>query len=459
LSVGLLACTGRHTVTGMLTAAGKSDQDWSSDYRIFARGAWDVNRSFGVVVDQLQSLSPLKEVVVTALDDTKLRKTGTKIPGVSYQRDPMSPPFHANLIRAQRFVQISWNVPFEAAPAVPARAFPVAFRHAPSAPKPKAGASPEQQKAARQAQKEQSLANVGVSMLTDFRQTLDEHGAAERQHIATVDGSYTNATVLKHLPERTVLIGRIRKDAVLSYEPAQQPARGRRRLYGEPAPTPEQLRQDDSVPWQTVSVFAAGRVHQCRVKTIAPVLWRKAGANKRLRLVVIQPLGYRLTATSRLLYRQPAYLICTDVDLPLDRLIQYYFWRWDIEVNHRDEKQLIGVGQAQVRSPHSADGLPPFAVLSYSFLLIAAALRFGLAATNLTLPRSKWQRSPPLKLHERQPRLSTQQILDHFRQALPPKMDRSARPNYAHFASSVARHLKCPKSHITQAQAIAYATH
>jgi hypothetical protein len=299
-----------------------------------------------------------------------------------------------------------------------------------------------------------------VTMLTDFRQTLDEHGAAERLYIATVDGSYTNGTVLKNLPERTVLIGRIRKDAVLSYEPAQQPPRGRRRLFGEDAPTPEQLRQDDSVPWQTVSVFAAGRIHPCRVKTIAPVLWRKAGAKNRLRLVVIQPLGYRLTATSRLLYRQPAYLICTDVDLPLDRLIQYYFWRWDIEVNHRDEKQLIGVGQAQVRSPHSADRLPPFAVLSYSFLLIAAALRFGLAATNLALPRSKWQRSPPLNLevHQRQPRLSTQQILDHFRQALPPKTLRSARPNYSHFASRVARHLKCPKSHITQAQAIAYAT-
>lgn len=445
----------------MLGAIGRSDQDWTSDYRVFARGAWDVKSSFGVVVDQLQSLSPAQDVVVTALDDTKLRKTGTKIPGVSYQRDPMSPPFHTNFIRAQRFVQLSWNVPFADKPAVPARAFPVAFQHAPSAPKPKAGTSAEQQKAWRDAKKKQCLSRVGVNMLAEFRQTLDDHGAYSRQHIVTVDGSYTNATVLKNLPARTVLIGRIRKDAVLAYEPLEQPERGRRRLYGELAPSPEQLRQDDSVPWQNVSVFAAGRVHTCQVKTSAPVLWRKAGANQRLRLVVIKPLAYRLSATSRLLYRQPAFLICTNVDLPLDQLIQYYFWRWDIEVNHRDEKQLIGVGHAQVRAPKSADRLPSFAVLSYSFLLIAAARRFGLDATNLTLPRSKWCRSRPLDLssNQRQPRLSTAQILAHFRQALPPPTSRTARPNFSHFADKIARHLKCPKSQISEAQAIAYATH
>ena len=45
--------------------------------------------------------------LVTALDDTALRKTGRKIPGVGYRRDPMSPPFHVNLVPAQRFVQLS----------------------------------------------------------------------------------------------------------------------------------------------------------------------------------------------------------------------------------------------------------------------------------------------------------------------------------------------------------------
>ena len=48
------------------------------------------------VLHMLPDNAPL----VTALDDTSLRKTGRKIPGVGYRRDPMSPPFHVNLVPA-----------------------------------------------------------------------------------------------------------------------------------------------------------------------------------------------------------------------------------------------------------------------------------------------------------------------------------------------------------------------
>ncbi|MDR2051685.1 MAG: hypothetical protein LBQ63_07950, partial [Deltaproteobacteria bacterium] len=37
-------------------------------------------------------------------------------------------------------------------------------------------------------------------------------------------------------------------------------------------------------------------------------------------------------------YRNPAYLLCTDPDLPVERLLQAYLWRWEIELNFRDEK-------------------------------------------------------------------------------------------------------------------------
>ena len=39
----------------------------------------------------------------------------------------------------------------------------------------------------------------------------------------------------------------------------------------------------------------------------------------------------------------------TKLNLPVEKLLQYYLWRWGIEVNFRDEKTLIGTGQAQVR--------------------------------------------------------------------------------------------------------------
>jgi hypothetical protein len=57
--------------------------------------------------------------------------------------------------------------------------------------------------------------------------------------------------------------------------------------------------------------------------------------------------------------------------------LQAYFDRWQIEVNHREEKDSLGVGQAQVRSKHSVPRQPAFAVAAHSALHPAALLTFG----------------------------------------------------------------------------------
>lgn len=454
LAMGLLACTGKHTITGMLTGCGQQQQDWSADYRLFSRGRFEPSNLFGVVEDHLLNRSPSGEPVITALDDTKLRKTGTHIPGVSYQRDPMSPPFHTNFIRAQRFAQLSMMAPLDVTNPAVVRGFPIRFCHVPPPVRPSKRASDQEKAAYRRLQKEQNLSLAGVRMIRDCRSDLDARGAAARTLITSVDGSYTNRNVLKNLPERTTLIGRIRKDANFSYPPSDQPERGRRRSYGEPAPTPEKLRIDDKVPWSKARVWASGKYHDCEYKSIAGIQWRKAGPDRLLRLVVIRPLGYRLTPHSRLLYRQPAYLICTEPDLGIESLIQAYFWRWDIEVNHRDEKQLIGVGQAQVRSELSVELAPAFAVGTYSMLLLAAAETHGFDATQPLLTPPLWRRTAVAK----QTRLTTGQILDEFRRE-PSAQAPGPLPNFDHFEDHVARHLKCPKSDVSHQDAVSYALH
>jgi hypothetical protein len=163
--------------------------------------------------------------------------------------------------------------------------------------------------------------------------------------------SYTNRTVLRQLPERTTLIGRIRKDAKLfqALPPATASrSGGRPRRYGPVAPTPEQMLHDDAMPVVKIRCFAAGEVREIPVKVVRNLYWRKAGCDLCLQLVVIKPLGYRLRKGSRLLYRQPAFLICTDPNPDLQTLVQAYVDRWEIECNHRDEKSLIGVAQGQV---------------------------------------------------------------------------------------------------------------
>jgi hypothetical protein len=57
---------------------------------------------------------------------------------------------------------------------------------------------------------------------------------------------------------------------------------------------------------------------------------------------------YRKTKAGQVNYREEAYLLCDDNNLSAKKLLQAYFDRWQIEINHRDEKSILGVGQAQV---------------------------------------------------------------------------------------------------------------
>ena len=171
------------------------------------------------------------------------------------------------------------------------------------------------------------------------------------------------------------------------------------------------MRQDESVDWQAVEAFAAGRTHRFRIKTLAPLRWRAAG-ERDLRLVVIAPLAYRPRKNSRELYRRPAYLIVTDPALSLEQIVRQYVWRWEIEVNFREQKTLLGVGEAQVRHAESVERVPQFAVGVYALLLLAGARWSRRQGADAALPRPRWQR------RSRPQRISTERLVQQLRAEL-----------------------------------------
>ncbi len=392
-------------MTGLLSTCGLQFQDWSAAYRLFSRERVDLDAIFGAV--RRESLSLLAGgPVCVALDDTLLRKTGTHIPGVAYRRDPLGPRFQTNLVRAQRFLQFSLAIPDQAEPNR-VRVVPIDLHHAPSAVKPGRKATAEQWDAYAA---ERKRTNLSAQATERLRQIVPF--TQGRPLLLLVDGGYTNATLFRNLPDGVHVIGRIRKDAQLHFPPAPvQQHCGRIRRYGSPAPTPEQLHKDDSIPWETARVFAAGRYHDFRIKTLHGLLWRPASYRRTLRLVVIAPLAYRPSRRSRVLYRQPAYLLCTDPSLDLITIVQRYVWRWEIEVNHRDEKTLLGMGQAQVRAPHSADLLPAFIAACYAMLLLAGLHHARNHPHSDLLPAPRWNQHP-------RPRPSTQRLISALRAEL-----------------------------------------
>jgi DDE superfamily endonuclease len=477
LAYGLLLCLRTHLTSNAICATGRQFLDWSADYRLFSRSPWNPHTLFDPIFDHLAALLPSEQApVVVALDDTLCPKTGRHIPGATYARDPLSPAFHVNLRRGLRFVQASVLVRAKQFLG-PARALPVRFEPAPPAVKPqprshsrkhprkdqskqkKNPKSPAQKAAAKAGNKKaalltaqekqyridkklRALPQVGARILHSLRHALDSRLATRlRQMLASGDGSYTNRTVLRQLPERTTFIGRIRKDAKLFLPlPAGNTTRsgGRPRRYGAPAPTPEQVLQDATVPIVKVRCFAAGEEREIPLKILRTVYWRKAGPDMPLLLLVIKPLGYRLRKGSKLLYRQPAFLICTDLQLDLKTLLQAYIDRWQIECNHRDEKSLIGTAQGQVWNPLAVTRLPQFQVAIYSLLLLASILTYGFQRTGAYLPLPLWRRKST--------RPSTLDLLNLLRdQIFARGMQANSTPGIDDFAALAPVDVKSPK--------------
>ena len=84
-----LVCLGRHTLTNLLTTEGRQFVDWTADYRMYSKERIDCENIFGQIRKEVSALNEGKKLLITALDDSLLRKTGKKIPGVKFARDPM----------------------------------------------------------------------------------------------------------------------------------------------------------------------------------------------------------------------------------------------------------------------------------------------------------------------------------------------------------------------------------
>jgi hypothetical protein len=377
---------GRRTLSRTVCALGRASQDWSADYKIFSRSRWPADQLFDPVLQEHLHRYPQGPIAV-ALDDTRLPKTGKKIPTATWHRDPMSPPFRVNLIFGLRFVQASLLFPHYREGDFAARAYPVRFQEAPSVKKPGRRAPPEALQHYRLLQKQKNLSTQTREVLRGLRARLDALGAPARALLAAVDGSFCNRTFFKTPWDRLHLVARCRKDARLCF-PA--PA-GSRRRYALETFTPERVRQDAARPWQRARIHFAGTWRQIRYKQVRGVLWKRGAGRRPLRLIVLRPQPYKTSPHARTSYRQPAYLLSTDTTSSVALLIQTYCDRWQIELNHRDEKSLLGVGQAQVRASLSVPRHPAFAVACYSLLLLAALRAFGPGRPAPCLPLPQWR--------------------------------------------------------------------
>jgi hypothetical protein len=387
-ALGILTAFGRRTLSRALWAEGRQLLDWSADYRLHARAAWHSKDLFQPI---LQKALPLCRgpFVCVAVDDTRLHKTGRRILSAFFQRDPLSPKFRFNLMFGLRFLQMSLLLPLYRSSQQPARALPVRFQEVPALKRPGSKASPQLWAAFQQQQKLHNLSTYTVESLRDLRISLDAAGYTQQCLLAVCDNSFCNRTVFRAELSNTAILARARRNIKLCHRVTGQGPR----FYAAVKFTPHQVYDDPSIPWQQVSLFHGGQWRQVRYKQITDVYWQSGGGRKPLRLLVVARIPYQVPGRERKSYGEPTFLLTTDLSGTPAELLQPSFDRWQIEVNHREEKDTLGVGQAQLRSAKSVPRQPAFVVAAYSALLLAGLLAFGPERGSAYLPLPKWRRN------------------------------------------------------------------
>ena len=372
-ALGALLAMGRRTLSRCLCALGRQDQDWSADYKLHSRASWKMQDLFQPILQQAARLCD-DSLLAVAMDDTRIHKTGRKILTAFYQRDPLSPKFRFNLMWGLRFLHFSLLVPlYRSNPEVPPRSLPIRFLEVPAIKKPRKQASVLEIEAYQRAVQENNLSRRSLALLQELRQAADAAGLRPRTILGVGDGSFCNRTLFRQPLDRIEILARTRRDCRLCHA---APAGGRR-FYSTKQFTPEQIRQRAALPWQQACIFHGGQWRDLRYKEVASIYWRCGGGKRPLRLLVVAPVPYRSGKGKRQYYRKPAFLLTSDLYRPAATLLQAYFDRWQIEVNHREIKDTLGIGQAQLRSPRSVSRQPAMLVAAYSALLLAGIQVFG----------------------------------------------------------------------------------
>lgn len=242
---------------------------------------------------------------------------------------------------------------------------PVCFEEVPVLKKPGRKADAQEIARYKAESRKRPSSRMALDRLRQLREDFDAAGAADKDLLVALDGGFCNRVFFGGVPQRVELVVRCRKDAKL--HSGAQP--GDRRFYSKDSFAPESVRTDEGRPYTSGCFFHGGDWRQIRYKEVTGVFWPHGARRRPLRLIILAPTPYRNSPNGRTNYRQPAYILTTDLKRSACQIIQCYLDRWQIEVNHREEKSQFGVGDAQVRNAKSVPRQPAFVVAVYAMML------------------------------------------------------------------------------------------
>lgn len=364
LLTGWIACQGRHTVSRVIQAAGEAGREKAHDafYRFFSRARWDHDCLAQVLFKLLLPFLP--QVITAPVDDTLAHKSGPHFWGAGMHHDAKTSTYGRGSSAGRKvafafghsWVVLSIWIPL---PWNPLRglAIPVLFRlyrsktqceqtaRKKKAPKRKAqkiakkkARKMERNRARRRARERAKIeyrkrTELALEMIRQLASWIPEGRALQ----VVGDREYACQTVVRNLPKDVIFIGSMHMKAALYALPKPLKGRGRPPLKGKRLPSPEELPNDRSIPWEEAEVLIYGKKITLKVKSMR-CLWYTVAHTKLVRMVLVRDPRGR--------YEDRAYF-CTNPQRPVEGILEPFARRWAIEVAFRDAKQFMGVENPQ----------------------------------------------------------------------------------------------------------------
>jgi hypothetical protein len=329
-----------HCVTEALVATDVARRHhWAAYHRFFSRGTWDPDRLGFWLLQRLRS-GLASGVLHLVVDDTLCPKKGPEVFGLGTHLDAVrSTRKHKAFCFGHCWVVLAIlvRVPFSTR----TWALPLLFRLYRS--KADAGAD---------YQKKTELAREMIEVV--LRWTEKDDCAIHLR----LDQGYANSTILRALSARVVAVGAMRPDAALTDLPDS--TQGHRSKKGPRRPSPAEVAQDASLPWQHVSAFLYGRLETVAFKTFVAQWYRVTGPCA-VRVVVVR--CSRGSVVHRVFFG-------TDATWNVRALLEAYAERWAIEVVFRDAKQLFGLADSPAWSERAVRRVAPLVGLLLSALVV-----------------------------------------------------------------------------------------
>jgi DDE superfamily endonuclease len=347
LLAGMVAQPGRRTVCGMLTGAGLS-RLWhhSRAHWFFSHARWSTEQVGLVLVGLIVAgLLPPDALVLVAVDDTLMRRSGRKVAGAAWQHDGAR--------KGPKGSQVSWGTCFVVAGIVVTLPFldrPVCLPVLARLWRPK-GTS------------KAVLACQMVAAIAERLPGRTVHVVADA-HYAGADGAPTRRGLDgRGLPAGVSLTSRLRVNAALHAIATPPPRQrgGRPKRIGARLGTPTDLAR--TATWQRHIVY--------RYRRQVPVdlaetccLWYGTYRSRTVRVVLVRDVGSTAKAGYDLA------LITTDLHSPAAEILARYAARWSIEVAFEDARQYTGVGEARNRTQRAVERTVPFGLLTQSIVVV-----------------------------------------------------------------------------------------